>query len=64
MTRDNTIVLSDEEKALLEETKETLYGEASIPHGHVIRTALCRTLNDVEKKVSSCDGGDQSDPRR
>lgn len=47
MTRDNTIVLSDEEKELLIETKRALYGDDAIPHGHVIGTALRRTLNDV-----------------
>lgn len=47
MPRDNTIVLSDEEKELVVETKRTLYGEDSIPHGHVIGTALRRTLNEV-----------------
>ena len=47
MTRNNTIVLSDEEKELVIETKRTLYGEEGIPHGHVIGTALRRTLNDV-----------------
>ncbi len=47
MTRDNTIVLSDDEKALVEETKQTLYGEESIPHGHVIGYALRQVLQDT-----------------
>jgi len=47
MTRNNTIVLSDEEKALVEEAKQTLYGEESIPHGHVIGHALRRVLHDA-----------------
>jgi hypothetical protein len=47
MTRDNTIVLSDEEKALVEETKQTLYGEESIPHGHVIGYALRQVVHDA-----------------
>ena len=48
MTQDNTIVLSDEEKELLIETKRALYGDDAIPHGHVIGTALRRTLNDSQ----------------
>jgi len=47
MTRNNTIVLSDEEKALVEETKQTLYGEESIPHGHVIGHALRQVLHNT-----------------
>jgi hypothetical protein len=47
MTRNKHIVLSDDEKRLLIETKRTLYGDDAIPHGHVIGTALRRTLNDV-----------------
>jgi len=50
MTRNNNIVLSDEEKELLMETKRTLYGEDSIPHGHVIGTALQRVLNDARQE--------------
>lgn len=53
MTRYNTIVLSDEEKALVEETKQTLYGEEGIPHGHVIGTALRQVLHDVRKTDST-----------
>lgn len=47
MPRDNTIVLSDEEKELVEETKRRLYGEESIPHGHVIGHALRQVLHDT-----------------
>ena len=47
MSRDNTIVLSDEEKALVEEAKQTLYGEESIPHGHVIGYALRQVIHDT-----------------
>jgi len=62
MTRDNTIVLSDEEKELVVETKRTLYGEDSIPHGHVIGTALRRTLSDIRGETASINGGNQGEP--
>lgn len=47
MTRNNTVVLSDEEKAMVEQTKEALYGEESISHGHVIGHALRQVLHDT-----------------
>lgn len=50
MTRDNTIVLSDKEKELVIETKQVLYGDDAIPHGHVIGTALQRVLNDARRE--------------
>ena len=50
MTRSNTIVLSDEEKELVIETKRALYGDDAIPHGHVIGTALRRVLNDARQE--------------
>jgi hypothetical protein len=56
MTRDNTIVLSDDEKALVEETKQTLYGEESIPHGHVIGIALRQTLNEARATGTATEG--------
>jgi hypothetical protein len=49
MTRSNNIVLSDEEKELVEETKRTLYGDDAIPHGHVIGHALRRVLHDARE---------------
>jgi hypothetical protein len=56
MTRSNTIVLSDEEKELVIETKRALYGDEAIPHGHVIGTALRRTLNDIRGTEVMADG--------
>lgn len=45
MTRNNTIVLSDEERELVDEVKEVQYGEKNIPHGFVIGNALRRVLS-------------------
>jgi len=44
MTRDNTIVLSDEEKELVKEVKQARYGDESLPHGFIIGNALRRDL--------------------
>ncbi|KOX93397.1 hypothetical protein AMS69_05565 [Haloarcula rubripromontorii] len=44
MTRDNTIVLSDEERELVEQVKQARYGDESLPHGFVIGNALRRDL--------------------
>jgi hypothetical protein len=53
MTRNNNIVLSDDEKELLIETKRALYGDDAIPHGHVIGTALQKVLNDARTNDTS-----------
>ena len=45
MKRNNTIVLSDEERELVDEVKEAQYGEENIPHGFVIGNALRRVLS-------------------
>lgn len=44
MTRDNTIVLSDEERELVEQVKRARYGDESLPHGFVVGNALRREL--------------------
>ena len=38
--RGNTIKVSDEEKACLDEAREAIFGSSSVPYGEVI-TALC-----------------------
>ena len=45
MTRNNTIVLSDEERELVDEVKQAQYGEENIPHGFIIGNALRRVLS-------------------
>lgn len=47
MTRDNTIVLSDEEKELVSKVKQAQYGDESLPHGFVIGNALRQVLHDA-----------------
>jgi hypothetical protein len=49
MTRNNTIVLSDEERELVEQVKRARYGDKSLPHGFVIGNALRRDLLTARK---------------
>jgi hypothetical protein len=53
MARDNTIVLSDEEKALVEEVKQAQYGDETLPHGFVIGDALRQVLHKTRATGTS-----------
>jgi hypothetical protein len=53
MTRNNTIVLSDEERELVEQVKRSRYGDESLPHGFVIGNALRRDLFVARETITA-----------
>ncbi|AGM11542.1 hypothetical protein M199_gp124 [Halogranum tailed virus 1] len=48
MARDNLVRLSDREKKLLEEVRDTEYGSDSVPLGEALEVACEQYLENVE----------------
>lgn len=55
MVRQNSIKVSDEEKALLEEVRDTEFGTDSVPYGEALREACEAYLGEMRVEAAGLD---------
>lgn len=56
MARGNTIKVSDKEKDLLEEVRETEFGTDSVPFGEALQVACENYLGEMRLDAADLDG--------